>query len=147
MSQEPIYTAKSSSGRIEIHENKVVIKNMLEEQIEIYIQNISGVEFFKGAMLLPGFMQIKSTGNTSTGLKQYLSRQNKVIFRYSQRNSFIKAKEVLEKIVSNLNLPKKPPSSINMSITEQLEKLSELKEKGVLTEKEFVEMKRKVIDG
>ena len=141
MSQEAIFIAKASGGRLELYENKVVIKNMLQPQIEIYMKDISGVEYSGG--ILTGFIQIKSKGFTSTGVTQFLFKQQIVRFNSFDKPKIKKAKEILEELIAKYNTP--TATIPQKSLTEELEKLSKLKDAGAITEEEFTSAKKMIL--
>lgn len=141
--KSPLFVAKSSSGSLEVYDNKIIIKNFLSETVEVYLHSISGIEFNPGNFFIPGFIQIKSNGATSNGLKQVLLRQHKVNFNSLTREGFIKAKGIIESLVEKQNASS---PNTKLGLSEEIEKLSLLKKSGEITEDEFTLLKRKLLE-
>ena len=138
-----MYVASTLSGSLEIYSNKVVIKNLLDRTIEIYIEDIGSIEFSGGNLLIPGFIQIKSKSTTGLGLKGLLLSQQKVVFAGNHKKKFQKAKNLIEELVSKkINVVSNHPP-----ITEEIERIADLHASGTLTDTEFEELKRRLIQG
>ena len=73
------------------------------------------------------------------------AQENVITFRgYEENSIFLAFKEMIEKKVREVK--NKSVSSPNISIAEEIQKLADLKEKGILTEDEFQIQKRKLIN-
>ena len=140
--EAPIYVAKSIGNRLEIYKNKVVIKISLSPRNEIFIQSITGIRFKKGNLLSMGHLEIKSKGDT-TDLLGLSALQRTVHFKNSSRHKFEEAKNIIEEMVYKHN--QESTSSQSNSVTKELQELHDLKEKGIITEEEYSNLKKRII--
>lgn len=138
----PIYVAKSLGNRLEIYNNKVVIKISLSPKNEIFIQSITGVRFKKGNLMSMGHLEIKSKSDT-TDLLGLSALQRTVHFKNSSRHKFEEAKNIIEDLI--LKFDQESTDIPNKSITKELQELHDLKEKGIITEEEYSNLKKRII--
>lgn len=145
---------KGVNGAIELTKNKIVIKRKgflalmtqgFKGDKEIYISQISSVQLKKPNLLLNGYIQFTFSGGKEAkgGITQATSDENTVMFNKSQEKEFINLKNKIEEYINDLN---KPIEKIENDPFEQIEKLLALKERGIITNKEF-EIKKKQILG
>jgi macrodomain Ter protein organizer (MatP/YcbG family) len=55
-------------------------------------------------------------------------------------------KDTIEVIIDNMDSNKKAPQTNSSSLSDELTKLNDLKEKGILTEEEFQQQKKKILE-
>lgn len=69
--------------------------------------------------------------------------ENTIMFTSVQQSIFEKAKIIIEDILKNNSMS---TNSLNISIADEIEKFSLLKDKGVLTEDEFNQKKKDLLN-
>lgn len=142
------------NGAIELTKNKIIIKRKgflalmtqgFKGDKEIYINQISSVQLKKTNLLLNGYIQFTFSGGKEAkgGITQATKDENTVMFNKSQEKGFINLKNKIEEYIHDLN---KPIEKVENDPFEQIEKLLALKERGIITDKEF-EIKKKQILG
>ena len=137
------------NGQLELYDDKVRIKRKgstalilqgLKGEKDIYISQISSVQF-KSCGLTPGYIQFAFLGGqeTKAGLWDAMGDENTVTFEQKQENKFKIIREAVNKrIVSRYDTK----SSTNIG---DLEKLAELRNKGIITNEEFDIKKRQIL--
>jgi len=150
-----IKEAKGVNGQLELLENKIRIKRKgfralatqgLRGDKEIFIKQISSIQFKKAGALTNGFIQFSFLGGSEhkgsfLSLSQGIVRdENTILFTKKQQKNFEEIKEAIETKMSETDSKKEPVSNLN-----DLEKLAELKEKGVITEEEFLAKKKQIL--
>ena len=95
----------------------------------------------KKAGLLAGYIQLTLTGGSEAkgGVFQSTKDENSINFYASQNSAFEKAKTIIEQKITGQN-----QGGGNERIND-LEKLHSLKEKGILTEEEYLEQKKRLL--
>jgi hypothetical protein len=91
-----------------------------------------------------GYIQFGFFGGTEAkgGLFQATRDENSVMFTAAQHNTFQRIKSAIEEQRNKLNSPK---SNATNSGIDDLEKLANLRDKGILTEEEFVAKKKQIL--
>ncbi|MTJ40828.1 SHOCT domain-containing protein [Dolichospermum sp. UHCC 0406] len=75
------------------------------------------------------------------------AQENVITFRgEEQNNQFFVFKEIVEKRARELRRKEIPSSSSSLFIAEELNKLGELKQKGLINQEEFDARKKKLLD-
>ena len=147
--------AKGVNGQLYLYSNKVVISRKgirafatqgLRGDKEIYIKNISSIQLKKPSALTNGFIQFSFLGGTEhkggfLGVSQGVTRdESTILFTKKQQKDFEEIKDMIEDKISEPQKGKDSGSGI-----EDLEKLAELKEKGIITEEEFAQKKKQIL--
>jgi len=152
MVNEPLMEARGVNGSLELLENKIRIKRQgalafighgLKGDKDILIKQISSIQFKSANMLTNGYIQFTFLGGQEAkgALFQATMDENSIMFSKSQQKSFETIKEAIEKKISMLeNSGTKSNSNLD-----ELEKLAMLKEKGIITEKEFNDKKKQLL--
>ena len=137
-----IIEVKGNNGTLKVYKDKVVIRKLLSRtDKEFFIKNITGVELKKGTMFLNGHIQINHSGSSNVNGKNNLHLdENTIVFWKKKNNEFEKAKELIYELSHSPQKIEGNNSNIN-----ELEKLSELKDKGVITEDEFTAKKKQIL--
>ena len=93
-------------------------------------------------MLTNGYIQFAFVGGSESkgGLFQGVRDENTVIFKASQQKDFEKLRDELTQRIASRSTVASPLSS-----GDEIEKLVSLRDRGILTEKEFQAQKRKVL--
>lgn len=143
--------AKGMNGQLELLEEKIRIKRQgfmslltqgLKGDKEILIKQISSIQFKKVASFTSGYIQFAflGGGETKGGLFDAVDDENTIMFNKRQQTSFEEIKSMIESRISEIENQKITNESIN-----DLEKLAELKEKGIITEEEFSAKKKQIL--
>ncbi|SFF72755.1 protein of unknown function [Halobacillus alkaliphilus] len=113
----------------------------LKGKDSIRLDNISDVQFKKPGML-SGYIQFTLvTDKNKIKVHKAVTDKNSIIFSKKEVSKAEEIKEIIEAYIAENSIT---PYS-NTSVANELEKLAELKEKGILTEKEFVNQKSKIL--
>jgi len=141
---------KGVNGQIELWVNKVIIKRRgftsfltqgLRGDKEILLNQISSIQFKDPSTFTNGFIQFSYLGGAEHkgGLLDATKDENTVFFNTSQAEDFKGFKKMTEEKIQELS------KSVIGGGLEDLEKLAELKEKGIITEEEFIAKKKKIL--
>jgi hypothetical protein len=123
---KPIYETNYLGYWIKVYPNRVEFRSGIPGTQSIPINQIASVQL--------GFMGLMQITLESAGGKKY----NIPCFKKKEaRDAIYRAQEALNNTSIN--------SGNNTSVADELIKLSQLKEKGVLSEKEFEEQKKKLL--
>jgi hypothetical protein len=143
--------AKGQGGSIEFDGTYVTIKHKgvlgtltvgLVPEKRIPVRNILSVQF-KSAGLLNGYIQFAtSAGESAGGIQNAVSDENSIIFVKKHQASFLTIKEAIENAIATNQAQ---PSVGSVSSADEIKKLSELRDAGILTEMEFKAMKAKLL--
>ena len=148
----PILKAKGKSGQIELYGNKICICRRgisgfllhgSKGDKEIMISSITAIQFKKANMWVNGYIQIAFMGGMEAkkGIFEAVSDENTVMFDVFQQDDFICIKNEMEKLMLLQN-----STSDAYSGAEEIEKLANLRDKGILTEQEFNQKKKQILD-
>ncbi len=143
-----IKTAKGINGQLELLENKIRIKRKGLSAImmhgfkgdkEIFIKQISSIQYKKTGLLTHGYIQFVFLGSqeSKAGYNASFQDENTVVFKSGQQNDFDEIKELIERKISQ-------PESSTSGVSD-LEKLADLKAKGIITEEEFSLKKKQIL--
>lgn len=138
------------NGQIELWKNKIIIKRSgfrsfltqgLRGDKEILLNQISSIQFKIPSTFTNGFIQFSFLGGTEYkgGFLNATQDENTVFFNTSQSEDFKNFKKMIEDKIQELSKPESGGS------LEDLEKLAELKVKGIITEEEFTAKKKKIL--
>lgn len=150
-----LISAKGHNGSLEVYENRIIIKRKgvlafmtqgLKGDKEIYIKNISSIQIKKANFLTNGYIQFSFLGGKEAkgSLFEATSDENTIMFTNNQQGDFERAKVKIEEILNNIS-EKNSNQIKNISISDEIEKLSMLKDKGILTEDEFSKKKKELL--
>ena len=139
-------------GQLTLLDNKVRISRRgiwafflhgLKGDKEILIKHISAIQFKKASMLTNGYIQFAFIGSqeSKTGIFGATKDENTVIFTSAQQKNFEEFKSRVEEKMAALEGHK--ASSIGI---DDLEKLADLKQKGIITEEEFLLKKKQILN-
>lgn len=149
--EQVLMEAKGVNGQLELLENKIRIKRKgvlafmtqgLKGDKEILIKQISSIQFKKAGMLTNGYIQFAFIGGQEAKgtFFQATKDENTIMFKTGQQVSFEKIKEAIEKKIASMEKGETKSSNLD-----ELEKLAELKDKGIITEEEFTAKKKKLL--
>lgn len=137
-------------GQLTLLDNKIRISRRgtyafichgLKGDKEILIKQISAIQFKKAGMT-SGYIQFVFIGSqeSKAGIFGAVNDENTVVFNASQQKNFEEFKNAVEE---KMNVLDGQQSSAGIG---DLEKLADLKQKGIITEEEFVLKKRKILN-
>lgn len=147
-----IFEAKGHSGTVVVHPNKVVLKYKRflgsgKGEKEIRIKSITGIQIKKPG-LMSGFIQFAFSGSSEQkGRSVFDAAKDEntiMIANKSQYEMMLRVKELVEQYqdqAENLSTPQAQASST----ADELIKLAELKDLGILTEEEFSAKKKQLL--
>jgi hypothetical protein len=147
--------AKGLNGQIEFDGRSVQITRKgllafasqgLKGGKQIPVKAITSVQFKKAGNLVNGYIQFATgAGEGRGGINQATSDENTVMFKLSAQSEF---EELREAVIEAMHAPSENTQSgdkVVLSTVEQIEKLSLLLEKGILSRDEFDSEKRKLL--
>jgi Short C-terminal domain len=146
-----IFEAKGHSGTVVVHPNKVVLKYRRflgsgKGEKEIRIKSITGIQIKKPG-LMSGFIQFAFSGSSEQkGRSVFDAAKDEntiMIANKSQYEMMLRVKELVEQYqdqAENISTPQAQSST-----ADELKKLAELKDLGILTEEEFTAKKKQLL--
>ncbi len=151
MEEKVLMEAKGVNGQLQLLENKIRIlrkglmaftSHGLKGEKEILIKSISSIQLKKASFLINGYIQFSFIGGQETkgGILDATKDENTIMFNSKQQPDFIKIKEAIEEKMLSLEKGESKTSDL-----EQLERLAELKAKGIITEEEFEAKKKQIL--
>jgi hypothetical protein len=108
----------------------------------ILIENIVEINFNLSSRFSPGYIRFATAASQAMVAPIEDDSGNAVFFDYNVQENFIAIKEAIDEARKNI---KKPSSGQVLGVADELKKLLELKELGVLSEKEFEKQKKKLL--
>lgn len=149
--EEILMSAKGVNGQLELLADKVRISRKgamsllihgLKGDKEILISRISSIQFKEASNWFNGYIQFTFEGGREAkgGLTEATQDENSVVFRISQQDDFVKIKAAVEERMLGVE---SPPT--HQTYLDELEKLAELRDKGIITEEEFKEKKKQIL--
>ncbi|KZE67656.1 hypothetical protein AWM68_17945 [Fictibacillus phosphorivorans] len=148
--------ATGLNGQLVLLDNKIVIKRKgawgfltqgLKGDKEIYIKQISSIQFKPGGSITNGFIQFAFSGGDETkgGLFDAVNDENSIMFKKKQNGDFLKIKELIEEKREQISTPSIIQVSTTSDVPDQIKKLADLRDSGILTEEEFSAKKKQLL--
>lgn len=141
---------KGKNGTLVLTSTGVIIKRGMRGALlgagrgdkTIPYSSITAVQFKKAGML-SGYLQLTLHGGIEQkgGTMGAMQDENTVSFNSGKSKDFARAKELIEEKIMQAS-----QGVVAVSSMDELEKLADLKEKGILTEDEFNVKKRQLLD-
>jgi hypothetical protein len=142
--------AKGVGGQLQIFPTAVRItrRGVLgigKDNVDIAIEKITAIRFKRAAPLL-GFIQFTYGGSFEPPMHGWLQRRDpdRIEFHVWQQKQFEDAKAMLDRLLEKARAAQRPVPDV--PIAKQLETLLELKDRGALSDDEFLEFKRKLLE-
>lgn len=143
---------KGLNGQLELTDTHVIIRRKgimatiskgLAGEKSIPLDAITSVQFKPGGLMWNGFIKFCYPGSDEIrgGLSEATKDDNAVIFARGMNAQFEEFRQRLEEARTRLRLA--PTSS--RSAAEEIEKLGELREKGLITDEEFEAKKKELL--
>lgn len=150
--QKPILSAVGSNGVIELYENKITIKRKgfssfilqgLKGDKDIYINQISSIQLKKPNWATKGYVQFSFLGGheSKSGIFNATQDENTVMFDNKHLGDFATIKTEIEQRL----FPNKTQITSTTNFSD-LEKLNDLKNKGIITDEEFNAKKKQILN-
>jgi hypothetical protein len=148
-----IIKADGHNGQLEMNKTSVFIKRNgmmsflsqgLKGDKEILIAQISSIQFKTSNGLLNGYIQFAFVGGSEAkgGIAEATQDENTVMFRTEQQPSFEAFKKELQERMNNLHTGGARSSHSSL---DELEKLSSLRDRKIITDEEFEAKKRQLL--
>jgi hypothetical protein len=141
------------NGQIVVDDNWVTIKRkgamaMLSQGIKgdkkIPISNIISVQFKNANAMVNGYIQFATaSGESARGITQATADENTVMFKKAQTADFENLRDHIESLIAKHMNGGNSGGSVD--IADELAKLANLKDQGILSDEEFAKMKAKLI--
>lgn len=150
---EIVLEVNGRSGSVELYENRLIIKQKLSKlkrmltsgDKEIFLDSITNVNFKSANSMTWGFIQFETTQNAKKLSKGSLmfspTDEYSINFSRKQQPEF----EQLKSEINRLRDGVKPQATIPNTDIGELEKLANLKEKGIITQEEFDQKKKQIL--
>jgi len=160
--KDVLFFANGSNGQIYLTAQGVLIAregstfrklasgNLTKGDKQILYKNITAVQF-KDPGMTRGYIQFTLIGGLESrgGVFDAISDENTVLFDKADLDTFREVRRIVEEKIQG---PPVAPSSVVQvasmpSTAEEIAKLSKLLQDGLITQEEFIQLKRKIIDG
>jgi len=151
----PLYTMEGVGGLLEVFEDRVTIApkgviGFLSKGIkgtkEIPFTSIIAVQFKEADDLFNGYLQFTIPGGNESrgGILAATQDENTFMFSHTKNNTrILEIKEYIDSAVRKSNIPQAAAPTATLS--DELQKLAQLKQQGLLSELEFQDAKRRLI--
>ncbi len=151
----PTYTMRGVNDVMEVFEDKVTItpkgvmgflNKGMKGTKEIPFTSIIAVQFKQAGAVFSGYLQFTLPGGNESrgGLLAATKDENTFMFKHKKNNA--QATQIKEYIDSAVRASRAPlPTASTASLSDELQKLGELKELNVLSEEEFQAAKKTLI--
>jgi hypothetical protein len=148
---KPLFSAKGKNGTLHLYEEKITIErdkglttlllHGLKGDKDIQISEISSIQF-KQPGLTVGYIQIGFKGSIEAGrgVQQAVKDENTVTFLRKGLPVFIEMKEKIESRIASIKNIGNRHSELD-----EIEKLFNLKEKGIISDDEFNQKKQQLL--
>ena len=149
---KPVYIMKGQGNLLEVYENKVAItpkgimglmNKGLQGTKTIPFSSISAIQFKKSGLTI-GYLQFTVPGGNESRGGVFAAHTDENSFPFTGQNELaLEIKDYIERKIQESHTQDLTPSTTNL--TDELQKLAELKEKGFLTDEEFQSAKTKLL--
>lgn len=152
---EPIFSVPCVQDVIEVFEDKVkitptgvlaLINKGMKGTKTIPFLSINAIQYKKPGSFTNGYIQFTLSGGMESrgGILDATKDENTVMFAAKDTVVIEKIKDYIESQMQKLRNPNTPNQS-SVSLSSELEKLAELKNKGILTDDEFQSAKKRLL--
>lgn len=144
---------KGTNGEVELHEDKIVIKRKgltntilhgFKGDKSIPISMITSIQFKEPGFLTAGYIQFGIQGGIESrgGIYDAVKDENSITFIKKTKKDFIELKEYIENKIMSREKQRYSATGNNL---DELEKLSDLLNKHIITEEEFAAKKKQIL--
>ncbi|PEP46834.1 MULTISPECIES: DUF4429 domain-containing protein [Bacillus] len=146
--------ATGVNGQLQIDGNKIVIKRKgmlakmtqgLKGDKDIQIKQLSSIQFKPAGTFTNGYIQFTFSGGKEDkgGLFDATKDENTIMFNKKQQPNFIKVKALIEQKMDEFHSP--APTHAPADVADQIKKLADLRDSGILTNEEFDAKKKQLL--
>jgi hypothetical protein len=149
----PVFTMTDCGGRLEVFEDTVTItpkgfRGFLTKGFAgtrtILISSIAAVQFRKAGLITSGYIRFTLPGAIeSRRLIAAQNDENTFVFVLGQNDLATKIKDYIETRMESVRTA--PPTAPVGGLSEELQKLAEMRERGILSEEEFASAKKRLL--
>lgn len=150
---QPVFTLHGVQDQLEVFEDKVTItpkgllgflnKGLKGTKTLLYV-SISAIQFKKGG-LTNGYLQFSLPGGNESKGGVFAATKDENTFMFKPRDNE-QAQKIRDFIEARIQAARSPMAvSPQPSLADELKKLAELRDMGVLSEQEFLDAKQKLI--
>lgn len=152
-----ITTATGENGILKVNDNTIeIIRKGLTAKLiglrgtkEIMIKDITSIQLKEPGFLTNGFIQFAFPGSqeSKAGTFDAAKDENSIIFTKNQKSKFLQVRDLINnkrKALNNHNANSIQPKPISSNY-DDLERLADLKNKGIITEEEFQLKKNQIL--
>jgi hypothetical protein len=109
----------------------------------IDVEHISSIQFKNAGLMLNGYIQFAFIGGreSKAGIFDASQDENTVMFSIGQQKVFEQLRDAVKKRGQELRTPSGQPSGVS----DEVEKLAGLRDRGILTDEEFQAKKRQLL--
>lgn len=150
-----VYSMKGVQDLLEVYEDRVTITpkgvlGFLNKGIkgtkEIPFMSIVAVQFKEAGTVFSGYLQFTIPGGNESRGGIFAATKDENTFMFARTENNAMAREIKEYIDGAIRKSRTPQASAPASnLSDELQKLAQLKEQGILSEEEFQATKRKLI--
>ncbi|EJS68506.1 MULTISPECIES: DUF4429 domain-containing protein [Bacillus] len=146
--------ATGVNGQLQVEGNKIVIKRKgvlakmsqgLKGDKEILIKHLSSIQFKPAGIFTNGYIQFSFSGGKENkgGLFDATKDENSIMFSKKQQPNFLKLKALIEQKMDEQHSP--APINASGDVADQIKKLADLRDSGILTNEEFDAKKKQLL--
>lgn len=152
---QPLLTAAGRNGQLEVHATKIKIcRNGLlamashgfKGDKDVLLSAITSIQFKEANLITNGYIQFGFSGGRESkdGVIDAVSDENTIMFTKKQQTAFVQAKNQIEQLMHQSKQPTQATTAAT-SAADELAKLANLRDQGILSELEFQQMKQQVL--
>ena len=146
--------ATGVNGQLQVEGNKIVIKRKgmlakmsqgLKGNKDILIKHLSSIQFKPAGTFTNGYIQFAFSGGEENkgGLFDATKDENSIMFSKKQQPNFLKLKALIEQKMDEQHSP--APTNASGDVADQIKKLADLRDNGILTNEEFDAKKKQLL--
>ncbi|MCP1124548.1 SHOCT domain-containing protein [Bacillus sp. 3103sda1] len=146
--------ATGVNGQLQVIGNKIVIKRKgmlakmtqgLKGDKEILIKQLSSIQFKPASTFTNGYIQFAFSGGKENkgGLFDATKDENTIMFNKKQQSNFDKLKSLIEQKMDEFHSP--TPAHAPVDVADQIKKLADLRDSGILSNEEFDAKKKQLL--
>ncbi len=151
---EIVKELKGVNGQLEVYPDKIIIKRkgflaktsqgFFKGDKTIYLNQISGIQIKPGASLTNGYIQFTLPGGRESkkGLSEATRDENTILFTKKNNELVSSIKAYIEEMLSKRFQPQVAP----LSVADEIKKIKQLLDDGILSEEEFQAQKQKLLN-
>lgn len=147
-------TATGENGILKVNENTIeLIRKGLTAKLiglrgtkEIMIKDITSIQLKEPGFLTNGFIQFAFPGSqeSKAGTFDAAKDENSIIFNKKQKTQFIQIRDLINDKRKNLHNQANQPNAVSNQY-DDLEKLAGLRDKGIISDEEFIIKKKQIL--